>query len=75
MQKSQRTLFPIQDEESWAFYKKQRDSFWFPSEIDLSDEASSLNLMNETEKNVLLQQSLSKNVLKFTPSTTVTHTQ
>ena len=54
MQKSQRTLFPIQDEESWAFYKKQRDSFWFPSEIDLSDEASSLNLMNETEKNVLL---------------------
>lgn len=47
-------LFPIKDEESWAFYKKQRDAFWFPAEIDYAHEADSLALMNETERRVLL---------------------
>ena len=47
-------LFPIVDNEAWGFYTKQRDAFWFPAEIAFGEDSHDLQLMNKTEKSVLL---------------------
>ena len=43
-------LFPIKDEEIWEMYKKQVELFWRPEEIDLSNDISHWNGLNEDEQ-------------------------
>lgn len=47
-------LFPIQDDESWSYYAKQRDCFWVAAEIDLGYDVKGMDLLKDTEQRVLL---------------------
>ena len=43
-------MFPIQDNNIWAMYKKQIDCFWRAEEVDLSKDLASWALLNPDEK-------------------------
>ena len=43
-------MFPIQDQNIWAMYKKQVDCFWRVEEVDLSKDMVSWNTLNEDEQ-------------------------
>ena len=43
-------MFPIQDENVWAMYKKQIDCFWRAEEVDLSKDLASWALLNSDEQ-------------------------
>lgn len=43
-------MFPIQDQEVWAMYKKQVDLFWRPEEIDLSQDNNHWEKLTQDEK-------------------------
>ena len=43
-------MFPLQDEEIWAMYKKQVECFWRAEEIDLSKDLSNWNSLNKDER-------------------------
>ena len=47
-------LFPIQDDETWSYYTRQRDCFWVAAELDLGHESKSMELLKDTEQRVLL---------------------
>ena len=46
-------LLPVQDEESWREYCKQRDSFWVAAELDLSRDAQDFMELSESERRVI----------------------
>lgn len=43
-------MFPIQDHDIWAMYKKQVDCFWRAEEIDFSKDLSSWETLTDDEK-------------------------
>jgi ribonucleoside-diphosphate reductase subunit M2 len=43
-------MFPIQDENVWAMYKKQVDCFWRTEEVDLSKDMASWATLNADEQ-------------------------
>lgn len=52
-------MFPIQDKEVWAMYKKHVASFWTAEEIDLSADQKDWKKLNDDEKHFI------KHVLAF----------
>ena len=52
-------LFPIQHDDIWAFYKKSEASFWTAEEIDLSQDLTDWEKLNEDEKHFV------KHILAF----------
>ncbi len=52
-------VFPIHHHDLWDFYKKAESSFWTAEEIDLNEDVSHFNKLNEGEKHFI------KNVLAF----------
>ncbi|MBI2043278.1 ribonucleotide-diphosphate reductase subunit beta [Candidatus Pacearchaeota archaeon] len=52
-------LFPIENHKIWEFYKKAEASFWTTEEIDLHQDLTDWNKLNEKEKHFL------KHVLAF----------
>jgi len=52
-------VFPIKHQDIWEFYKKAEASFWTAEEVDLSEDISHFNNLNEGEKHFV------KNVLAF----------
>jgi ribonucleotide reductase beta subunit family protein with ferritin-like domain len=47
-------VYPIQEEEIWEFYKKQRASFWTPEEIDFSKDLDDWqNKLSDDERHFL----------------------
>lgn len=52
-------VFPIRHPDIWDFYKKAESSFWTAEEIDLSEDVSHFEKMNEGERHFI------KNVLAF----------
>jgi ribonucleoside-diphosphate reductase beta chain len=53
------TIFPIQNQKLWNLYEKSLSLFWTTSEINLSNDLSDWNKLNDNEKYFL------KNVLAF----------
>ena len=43
-------IFPIKHHDIWQFYKKAEASFWTAEEIDLSDDLSQFNSLNDGER-------------------------
>ena len=43
-------MFPIQDQEIWAMYKKQVDCFWRPEEIDLTKDVAHWETLLQDEQ-------------------------
>lgn len=56
---SRYVMFPIQDNEIWAMYKKEVNSFWRPEEIDFSKDTVDWYSLNEQEQYFI------KNILAF----------
>lgn len=52
-------IFPIRYPEIWQMYKKQRNAFWVPEEIDLSKDINDWNKLNDNERFFL------ENILAF----------
>lgn len=52
-------IFPIQHSDIWDFYKKQQSAIWTAEEIDLSEDLTHWNNLEEGEKHFI------KNVLAF----------
>jgi ribonucleoside-diphosphate reductase beta chain len=52
-------IFPIQHHDLWDLYKIQQSSFWTAEEIDLNDDLSHWEKLNDNEKHFI------KNVLAF----------
>ena len=52
-------IFPIKHHDIWQFYKKAEASFWTAEEIDLSDDLSQYNSLNDGERHFV------NNVLAF----------
>ena len=52
-------LFPIEEHQIWEFYKKAEASFWTAEEIDLHQDLSDWEKLNEKEKHFI------KHVLAF----------
>jgi len=52
-------IFPIKYPEIWQMYKKQRNAFWVPEEVDLSKDVSDWNKLNDNERFFL------ENILAF----------
>jgi ribonucleotide reductase beta subunit family protein with ferritin-like domain len=46
-------MFPIQDENIWAMYKKQVDCFWRAEEIDLTKDLSHWDALNKDEQHFI----------------------
>jgi len=47
---SRYVMFPIQDQNIWAMYKKQVDCFWRPEEVDLSKDLAHWKELQEEER-------------------------
>ncbi|MEX0597853.1 MAG: ribonucleotide-diphosphate reductase subunit beta [Candidatus Paceibacterota bacterium] len=47
---SRYVMFPIQDQNIWAMYKKQVDCFWRPEEVDLSKDLAHWKALEEDER-------------------------
>jgi len=47
---SRYVMFPIQDQNIWAMYKKQVDCFWRPEEVDLSKDLAHWKSLEEDER-------------------------
>jgi ribonucleotide reductase beta subunit family protein with ferritin-like domain len=43
-------LFPIKNQDIWEMYKKQIELFWRPEEIDLTNDLSDWNKLNDDER-------------------------
>lgn len=52
-------IFPIQHDDLWKMYKNQQSSFWTAEEIDLSEDLTHWNKLNDNERHFI------KNVLAF----------
>jgi len=52
-QRNRFVLFPIQNQEIWAMYKKHLASFWTAEEIDLHDDHRHWLKLNENEKHFI----------------------
>ena len=57
--KNRFVLFPIKYDDIWMMYKKAMSLFWTAEEIQLSDDMSDWNKLNDNEKYFI------KNVLAF----------
>ncbi len=52
-------LFPIEHQDIWQHYKKQQESFWRVEEVDLANDATDWQKLNDNEKHFI------KHVLAF----------
>lgn len=53
------SLFPIEHNDIWKFYKQHKDAFWTAEELDLSNDIAHWNNLNENERFFV------KNILAF----------
>ena len=62
------TIYPIQNKDIWAFYKKQQALFWTVEEIDFSHDYDDFSMLNENDQNFI------KMILAFLSSSdTIVH--
>lgn len=47
---SRLSIFPLQDKEAWAWYKKMEASFWTVEEVDLSKDMAQYDALPDAEK-------------------------
>ncbi len=49
-------MFPIKDDEIWALYKKQVDSFWRAEEVDVSNDLRDWQQLSVDERQFVLKK-------------------